>query len=251
MLVSIILPYYKKKKFIGKTVNSVLQQNLKDFEFIIINDEPGIHSNKILYKLKKKDKRIKIINNKNNLGAGLSRNRGIKIAKGKYIAFLDSDDLWKKNKLINQIKLMEKFNYNITHTAYDIIDSKSKKFTTRLSKNLNYKMLLNSCDVGLSTVIVRKKILKKTNLFSNFKTKEDYYLWLELAKLGYVFYYLNISYTKWRITENSLSGSTFQKIFDAYKVYLKCEKNYVISFYRTIVLSLNFIKKKINDYRYR
>jgi len=251
MLVSIILPYYKKKRYIKKSVKSVLQQTLKNFEFIIINDEPGTSSNEILYKLKKKDKRIKIINNKNNLGAGLSRNKGIKIAKGKYIAFLDSDDLWKKNKLRNQIKIMEKFNYNITHTAYDIIDEKDKKIATRFSTNLNYKMLLNSCDIGLSTVVIKKKILEKTDLFSNFKTKEDYYLWLRLAKLGYIFYFLDNIHTQWRITKNSLSGSTFQKLLDAYKVYLKYEKNYVISFFRTIILSLNFIKKKIDDYRYK
>ena len=146
---------------------------------------------------------------------------------------------------------MEKFNYNITHTAYDIIDEKDKKIATRFSTNLNYKMLLNSCDIGLSTVVIKKKILEKTDLFSNFKTKEDYYLWLRLAKLGYIFYFLDNIHTQWRITKNSLSGSTFQKLLDAYKVYLKYEKNYVISFFRTIILSLNFIKKKIDDYRYK
>ena len=250
MLVSIILPYYKKKKYIIKSVKSVLQQTLKNFEFIIINDEPETSLNEILFKLNKKDKRIKIINNKNNIGAGLSRNKGIKLAKGKYIAFIDSDDLWKKNKLKNQIKIMEKLNYNITHTAYDIIDENDKKIAIRFSKNLNYKMLLNSCDIGLSTVVIKKKILKKIDLFANYKTKEDYYLWLRLAKLGHIFYYLDKIDTQWRITKNSLSGSTVQKLLDAYKVYLKYDKNYIIAFFRTIILSINFIKKKINDFRY-
>jgi len=250
MLVSIIIPYYKKKNYIKKTIKSVLNQTLKNFELIIVNDEPGFKSKKILYQLKKLDKRIKIINNKSNLGAGLSRNEGIKIAKGKYIAFIDSDDLWKKNKLKIQINLMEKFNYSISHTAFNIIDENNKKIAVRFSKNLNYKMLLNSCDVGLSTVIIKKKILNKKKLFSDFKTKEDYFLWLNLTKSGHIFYYINKNLSQWRITKNSLSSSTLQKIFDSYRVYSEHEKNFIISFFRTIILSLNFLMKKLNDYRY-
>jgi len=249
MLVSVILPYFKKKHYIKEAIKSVLSQTLRNFELLIINDEPGVQSKDILYKFKRQDNRIKIIDNKHNLGAGLSRNKGIKLAKGKYIAFLDSDDIWKKNKLNNQIMIMEKFNYNISHTAYDIIDDKNNKITTRFSKNLNYSMLLNSCDVGLSTVMIKKKILKHEDLFSNFKTKEDYFLWLKLAKSGNIFYYINQNLSQWRITKNSLSKSTFQKLIDAYRVYFFYEKKHVISIFRTIILSLNFIKKKICDYR--
>ena len=96
MFVSIIIPYYKKKNYINKTISSVLNQSYQKFEIIIINDEPGKSSKDILACIKKKDKRIKIINNKKNIGAGASRNKGIKIARGNYIAFIDSDDLWKK-----------------------------------------------------------------------------------------------------------------------------------------------------------
>ena len=250
MLVSIIIPYYKKKKYIKKTVFSILNQSYQKFEIIIVNDEPGKLSKKILSDLKKKDKRIKIINNIKNIGAGRSRNKGINVSKGKYIAFIDSDDLWKKNKLKKQINIMRKFNYNVSHTAYYIIDNKGKKLGLRKSKDLNFKTLKKSCDVGLSTVMINKIILKKDKMFSSFITKEDYYLWLKITNHGEIFHYLDQPLSYWRKTHNSLSSSIIQKIIDSFKVYNHFENNFIISIYRTIILSLNFLIKKNNDHRF-
>ena len=232
-----------------KTINSVLKQSYKKFEIIIVNDEPGSQSQNILSTFKKKDKRIKIINNNKNIGAGRSRNKAINIAKGKYIAFIDSDDLWKKNKLKTQISVMKKFNYNVSHTAYYIIDKNAKKLALRKSKNLNFESLKKSCDVGLSTVIIKKMILRKDRLFSNFTTKEDYYLWLKIANHGEIFHYIKQPLSYWRKTHNSLSDSIIQKFIDSIKVYNHFENNFIISIYRTIILSLNFIIKKRNDHR--
>ena len=251
MLVSVIIPYYKNKNYIKKSVKSVLNQTLKDFELIIINDEPGIESRKFLNQLKIIDKRIKIINNKSNIGAGLSRNRGIKVSKGKYISFIDSDDIWKKNKLKIQINKMKKMKYKISHTSYDIINEIGKIISVRKSKNLNFDELIKSCDIGLSTVTLEKKILKKSKLFSNFKTKEDYYFWLNLTKKGEIFYYINESLSQWRRTKYSLSSSTSQKLADSFRVYNNLGYNYIYSIYRTIILSINFLRKKINDHRHK
>ena len=249
MLVSIIVPYYKNQFYIKKTVSSILKQTYRKFEIIIVNDEPGKSSKDILSSLKKKDKRIKIIHNLKNIGAGRSRNKAIKYAKGTYIAFIDSDDLWKKNKLKTQINIMKKFDYNISHTAYYIIDQNDNKLALRKSKNLNLKNLKNSCDVGLSTVVVKKKILKKDRLFSNFKTKEDYFLWLKIAHHGEIFHYIKHPLSYWRKTGNSLSSSIVQKLIDSYRLYYHFENNFIISIYRTVILSFNFLIKKKNDYR--
>ena len=249
MLVSIIIPYYKNQFYIKKTINSILKQTYQKFEIIIVNDEPGKLSKDILSSLKKKDKRIKIIHNLKNIGAGRSRNKAIKYAKGTYIAFIDSDDLWKKNKLKTQINIMKKFDYNISHTAYYIIDQNDNKLALRKSKNLNLTNLKNSCDVGLSTVVVKKKILKKDRLFSNFKTKEDYFLWLKIAHHGEIFHYIKHPLSYWRKTRNSLSSSIVQKLIDSYRLYYHFENNFIISIYRTVILSFNFLIKKKNDYR--
>ena len=249
MLVSVVIPYYKNQFYIKKTINSVLKQSYQKFEIIIVNDEPGKLSKNILSFLKEKDKRIKIINNRKNIGAGRSRNKAIKYAKGTYIAFIDSDDIWKKNKLKTQINIMRKFAYNVSHTAYYIIDQKGKKLVLRKSKNLNLKNLKNSCDVGLSTVIVKKRILKKDRFFANFKTKEDYFLWLKIANNGEIFHYINHPLSYWRKTQNSLSSSVVQKLMDSYRLYYHFENNFITSIYRTVILSLNFLIKKKNDHR--
>ena len=243
MLVSIIIPYYKKKDYIKKTINSILKQTYKKFEIIIINDEPGELSKNILSFLKKKDSRIKIINNKKNIGAGKSRNKGINIAKGKYIAFIDSDDLWKKNKLLKQIEFMRKKNIEISHTSYEIIDDDLVTRGTRQAKLMNYKKLIKSCDIGLSTVIIKKSLIKNLR-FPNLKTKEDYVLWLEIAKKGKTIHALNTKLTQWRKSKNSLSASVVRKLTDGYYVYRHYLKFSVIkSLYSLLVLSINFLKK--------
>ena len=160
-LVSIVMPYYKKVNFIKDSIESILRQSFKNFEIIIVDDESSSESIRILKKIQDRDKRIKIIKNNKNLGAGISRNKGIKFSKGKYIAFCDCDDLWKKNKLNYQINFMKKSNIEFSFTSYEIINSEGDKIgEIDAQKKMNFKNLVNSCDIGLSSVILKKKYLK-------------------------------------------------------------------------------------------
>ena len=199
-LVSIIIPYYKKKDFISLTIESILKQSYKNFEIIIINDEQTDESNDLLENIKKIDSRISIIKNKSNIGAGYSRNKGIENANGKFLAFCDSDDLWKMNKLENQLKFMKKMDINFSFTSYDVINVLGNKVGNRKAKEkISYKQLLMSCDIGLSTVILEKKIINDFNvLFPNIKTKEDYVVWLNLSKKGIKMIGLDENLTSWR-----------------------------------------------------
>ena len=156
-LISVIIPYYQKKKYITSSINSVLKQSYKNLELIIIYDDTNHEDLIILNNLKKKDKRIKIFINKKNMGAGPSRNKGIKLSRGKFIAFLDSDDLWSRNKLKKQILFMKQRKIKISHTSYYIINYKNKVIGQRKAKDLSHKQLLKSCDIGLSTIILDKK----------------------------------------------------------------------------------------------
>ena len=99
--VSIIIPYFKKKNYINFTLSSVLAQTYKNIEVLIIYDDPNKKDLNLIKKLKKKDKRVRLIINKNNIGPGYSRNKGLKMATGNYVAFLDADDVWKRKKLEN------------------------------------------------------------------------------------------------------------------------------------------------------
>ena len=126
-LISVIVPYYKKKDYIKSTINSVLKQTHKNLEILLIYDDSSFQDLDYIKMISKSDNRIKLLINKKNIGAGKSRNIGIKKSKGKFIAFLDADDLWLKNKLRLQFKFMKKNNYRISHTTYEIIDKQKKE----------------------------------------------------------------------------------------------------------------------------
>ena len=125
-LVSVIIPYFKKRNFIKETIVSVINQSYVNFEILIIYDDTNLNDFEFLQEISKLDNRIQIINNNGRLGAGPSRNKGIESSNGKYIAFIDADDTWAPDKLKDQISFMKKNNYQISHTSYFIVSEKKK-----------------------------------------------------------------------------------------------------------------------------
>lgn len=248
-LVSVIIPYYKKKKFIVKSVESVINQTYKNIEIIIIYDNESNIELDYIKNLENKDFRIKLIINKKNIGAGESRNKGIKFSKGKYIAFLDADDMWVKNKIEKQLFFMQKDNLTVSHSSYKIVDEDDNLIGKRKARDFyNIKDIIKSCDIGLSSVMLKKSIISKTIKFANLKTKEDFILWLKILKKGIQIHAIDNELMIWRKTKNSLSSSTFQKLLDGFKVYNKyMGYNFFISLYYLFCLSFNFLKKNIND----
>ena len=245
-LVSIIIPYYKKKFFFNKTILSAVNQSYKNIEIIIIYDDTSKEELKYVKKITHKKKNIKILINSKNIGAGLSRNKGIKKSKGEFLAFLDADDIWKRNKLKEQIKFMNSNKIDASYTGYKILDEENNNTGVRVSKKkISYKDLIYSCDIGLSTVIIRKKKLIELNcFFPSLKTKEDYVLWLKLSKKGLIFNGINNCLSYWKKTDNSLSSNLFQKLADGFKVYyIYLKFGFFKSLIHLIILSINFLKK--------
>jgi len=245
-LVSVIIPFYKKHQFLKSAIESILNQTYQHFEIIIVHDDPQDSNFKLVEEIKKLDQRILILRNKKNIGAGLSRNVGIDMSSGKYIAFLDADDIWYKDKLYSQINFMEKNNFEFSHTSYEIVDLFEKKISNRIAPpKLDYNQLVKSCDIGLSSVILEKKILKNFR-FPSLKTKEDFVLWLLLTRSGIKIHSLPQILMKWRKTKNSLSDNFYQKITDGYKVYkYHLNYNFLLSIKSLFILSINFVLKKI------
>tara|TARA_B100001996_G_scaffold360696_1_gene326881 strand:- start:653 stop:1423 length:771 start_codon:yes stop_codon:yes gene_type:complete len=245
-LVSVIIPYFRKKHFLKKTIKSIISQTYKNFEIILIYDDQNLDDLSYVKNLIKKVKSKKIILNKKNIGPGLSRNKGILKSSGNYIAFCDADDIWKKNKLFKQISHMQKNNLDFSHTSYSVIDKYSKNVGSfNIKEKLSYKNLIKSCDIGLSTVIANKRIFLK-NKFTSLKTKEDYLLWLKLLKKKKYIHGINEQLSSWRSLEDSLSSSLSQKLSDSFKLYYKYEKyNIIYSLFCVLRLSYFALIKKI------
>ena len=246
--ISVIIPCYNNFIFFERCISSVINQTYKNIEIIIIFDSGNKKDLKNLKSiLKKKQKKIKLIINSKNLGAGLSRNKAAKLAKGKYIAFLDSDDVWTRNKLKYQLAFMKKRKITISHTSYYIIDENNVKIGSQIAKyKQTYQNLLNSCDIGLSSLMIEKDLFLKNKFTSN-KTKEDYASWLKIAKKIDI-YGLNKHLLLWRKTSNSLSSNTIQKVTDAFDIYYRKEKfNFFNSIFKVIILSLNFAIKRLKQ----
>jgi len=245
-LISVIMPYYKKKDFFLESIQSVLSQTYQNFEIIIIYDDPNIIDLKFILEIKKLDKRIKVIKNNKNLGVGISRNIGISYSDGFYLAFLDCDDIWYKDKLEVQINFMKNNKISFSYTSYDVINSKNIIINKKeVAEKITFNDLLRNCDIGLSTVIMNKNLISDSCKFPKLKTKEDFVLWLTLAKKMDL-HGINLSLSKWRKLNNSLSSYKFQKIKDGFNVYKKYMKfSYLKSCLYLIILSINFLKKNL------
>jgi len=251
--VNVIIPFKNNIEYLFLAINSIFNQSYKNYKITIIYDNEDKTDLKKIKKFlknkyKKKSKLVKIEVNKSNLGAGNSRNVGIKKCNSKYIAFLDSDDFWKRNKLQLQIKYMEKNKQVFSHTSYCIIDKRNKIISSRLAKSkIKFEELIKSCDIGLSTVVLNTNFIKKNNFyFSRIKTKEDFVLWLKIVKKIKFITGIKKKLTYYRKVTNSLSSNKLISIINGYKVY-RNYMNYSItkSLYYLIILSINSLKKNL------
>ena len=246
-LISIIITYYKKKIFLEKTLNSIYNQTYQNYELLFVYDDKDRNDLKFVKKCLSKFRNKKLIINKKNLGVAKSRNLAIKHSKGEYLAFIDSDDIWKKNKLSKQLNFMEKNFYYFSFTSYLVIDENDKILRQiKVNSDANYSNLLKSNFIGLSTVMINKKRISNLN-FPNLSTQEDFGLWLKLARKGFKLKHLNQTLSSWRDCKNSLSSSTFTKLKDAFKLYYIYEKkNLISSFFSVLILSYNKLIKYFN-----
>ena len=244
-LVSIILPYYKKINYIANTLNSILNQTYQNFEIILVYDDTKLDDLLLIENDFKNNPKIKVIKNARNLGAGISRNIGIKHSKGEIIAFIDADDLWLPNKLEKQTNFMKENNFQFTFCDYEKRISNNKVIKVISPKKiLDYNDLLKSNDIGLSTVQINKNIISD-DLFPSLKTKEDFAAWLKITKKKINAYNFSENLVIWNKVHNSLSSNFFQKIFDGFKVYRDYEKFSLLkSLYFILILSKNSVKRK-------
>lgn len=178
-MVSIVMPYYNAAQYIIETVGSIIAQTYEDWELIIVDDcSPALDTEKVLKDVEAMDERIHILRTKVNGGAGVARNIAIGEAKGRYLAFCDSDDWWYPTKLEEQIKFMEENNYPFTCTWYEDANEKLEPYyTMKQDEKQTYESMISGCNVGTPGVMIDLNVLGKKYM-PNLRRAEDWGLWM-------------------------------------------------------------------------
>ena len=226
ILVSIVIPTYNSAKYINESIDSVLSQTISNWEIRIVDDCSTDDTYQILLPYLNKYSNIHYYRLEENSGAHVARSVAIKQSVGKYIAFLDSDDLWLPNKLETQIGFMEENDIDFSCTAYRQNNeiNPSKVYAIYPPKRTDYKKMLRlSCPIGNSTVIYNQENLGKFTV-PNIRKRNDFALWLKILKNTDYCYGLQNELTIYRIREDSISNNKLGLIKYHWELYFRIEK---------------------------
>lgn len=244
-LISIITPAYNAESTIEKAIESVLNQTYNDWELLIINDCSSDKTEEIIQNYSSKDRRIKYFcTERPSGGPSVPRNIGLKNSKGKYIAFLDSDDLWFPNKLEEQINFLLVNNYKFVYSNYEKISYDGKRnnrfiFVRNVS---TYKDTLKSCEIPCLTILMDSSLIENRQ-FKNMG-KEDYIMWLEILRDGTIAYNTGKVHALYRESNNTRSSNKFKMIYQQWNVIRNIEKQNLIKsiYYLSTYLFKGYLK---------
>ena len=237
--IDIILPNFNSSDYIKETIKSIINQTFKNWRLIIVDDCSDKKTKTLLRKFSK-NKKIKIFWLKKNKGAGYCRNYAIKKSKSLYLAFIDSDDLWAKDKLETQLRFMENNNYLFTYTNYETFGKRTKFVSP--AKEYDFKKFVRDTSICTSTMIIKRNIIKNIE-FTNSEICEDYFFKCKVLKVCNA-YCLDDFLTKYRIRNNSLQSSSLKNFYWIWKINKEYNKfNFVENFLSLLLISINSLKK--------
>lgn len=222
-LVSVVMPMYNAEAYLDQSVNSVINQTYTNWELIIVNDCSTDGSLEKAQGFAEKDRRIRILNNEKNSGVAKTRNRGIDEAKGEYIAFLDSDDFWRSDKLELQMNLIKKNDYSFVYGALCFWKDGDGflDYWRKVPTKADYHYLLKANIIPSSTVIVDATMIKDVKM--PLVNHEDYGAWLNvLRKYGITAYGINQPLAAYRVNE-SVSSNKFRTLKWTWNIYNKTQ----------------------------
>lgn len=225
-LVSIVTPLYNSEKFIRETIESVLKQTYSKWEMLIVDDCSSDSGPDIVKKYSEKDPRIKYIKMDRNSGAASCRNKAINLAKGEFIAFLDSDDLWRKEKLEKQIQFMKENQYFISFHEYEEIDENGEKLNIKIKvpkKPVTYRSYLLTNPIGCLSGMYNVKKIGKIYM-PLLRKRQDTGFWLKILSTGEKAYPLKENLGFYRVRKNSLSFKKSDLLKYHWKLYRNEEK---------------------------
>ena len=227
-MVSIIMPNYNSEKYIEETIKSVLAQTYNNWELLFVDDLSTDNSLELVHAFD--DDRIKVFTSDKNGGAAIARNKAIENARGRWIAFLDSDDLWLPDKLEKQIKYMLDNDFSFSFTDYDVVGENNEqifKFVPHLD-SCTYNDILKHNHIGCLTVIYDAEKLGRVYMPTNAEKREDLACWLSILKRDVKGQCLHESLSKYKIHSNSVSSKKSEMIKYQWRVYRNVEHLSVI-----------------------
>ena len=248
-LVSIITPVYNCEKLIKETIKSVQKQTYENWEMILVDDCSTDKSEEIINDFAQNDNRIKYFKLKENSGAAIARNYALEKSNGRFIAYLDADDLWRENKLEVQIKFMLDNKLAFSCTDYEKIDENGNSLNkiVRIPRKVNYNLFLRNTIIQTVGVIVDSQITGKELLvMPNIRRRQDAATWCQLLKSGYDCYEVPENLSYYRVVTNSLSSNKFKAVKGTWYLYRNIEKlSLPKACFCFIGYAFNAIKKRI------
>lgn len=226
-LISIITPVYNCERLLPKTIESVINQTYQNWEMILVDDCSSDNSAQIINEFSEKDKRVKYIKLEKNSGVAEARNMALRVSKGRFIAYLDADDLWYPEKLEKQANFMLNNNYVFTNTDYEVIDECGcpKGKVVHMRKKTDYHGFLQHNLLQTLGIMVDVKVVSKELCYMNKEyEREDAATWLKILKAGYPCYGLNEVLGQYRRVEGSRSSNKKKAICGMWDLYRKIEK---------------------------
>jgi teichuronic acid biosynthesis glycosyltransferase TuaG len=243
--VDIVLPNYNSAPYVSETINSVINQTFKNWKLIVVDGNSNIETRKVLEKYSNHSN-INIIWLKKNKKAGFCRNLAMRNSKSDYIAFIDSDDIWEKEKLSKQLDFMIKNKYHFTYTNY--IPFKNENGQNNLKeikpeKFFNFDKFTKNTSIATSTMIIKRSLIGNTK-FTNTKICEDYFFKCQILKKANFAYCLSENLMKYRIRKNSLQSNKIRNLYWIWHINKNYNKmGFIKNLLSIFCISINSIKK--------
>lgn len=246
-MVSVIMPCYNMERFIAFTIESVQRQTYPNWELCIADDASSDKTVEIIKSYQNKDGRIHFSVKPKHSGIANTRNQCISMAHGRFLAFLDADDVWHPDKLETQLQFMMERKTGFSYSSYDCIDEEGNplKKSVKAAGNLDHNAYLHNTIIGCSTVMIDSTIIGEI-VVPNFRTSEDTATWLNILRKGHLAYAIDTPLTSYRIRRRSASSNKLKASYDLWKVYRQQEK---MPMFKTLECfssyAFNAIKKRL------
>ena len=245
-MVSIVMPAYNAAKTIRSSIESIQAQTFQDWELIVIDDGSKDCTADILREMVATDGRIRFLQNEKNSGASYTRNRAVALATGEWIAFLDSDDMWRHDKLEKQVALADLHpDMVVSYTASSFIDDEGNSYGYIMPaiERMTYKQLLRKNLMSCSSVMIRASVMKSIRM-PNDQMHEDYYVWLTVVKECGVAYGINEPLLIYRLCANSKSSNRFKSAKMLYNSYRAAGYCHIVTWWLVFRYTFHSVSKR-------